>query len=151
MTYIKPKTKIYFHFLIPGVPLSYRNRLKGFISNIFKNEKTRITEINYIFCSNSYLRKLNKKYLSHNFNTDILTFPLSNENGYLVADIYIGVDQVRKNARRFGFSFKEEVHRVIFHGTLHLCGYEDKSQSEEALMRENEDKYLEIYFSRYST
>lgn len=137
---------IYFHFLTE-FPLRERTRLKTFLPNLFKKEKKHLTELQYIFCSDDYLLDINKKYLDHDYYTDIITFDLSEPGQPTRGEIYISVDRVRDNARSFGTSLKKELHRVIFHGALHLCGYRDKSQQEEKLMRKMEDHYLKLYFS----
>lgn len=134
-----------FHFLT-DVPLRDRARLKGFLPGLFKREKKQFTELQYIFCSDDYLLKINKQYLNHDYYTDIITFDLSEPGQAINAEIYISVDRVRDNARSFGTSLKRELHRVIFHGALHLCGYRDKSSQEEKQMRKMEEQYLDLYF-----
>ena len=133
------------HFL-SEVPLRERSRLKDFLPLIFKKEKKQLAEIQYIFCSDEYLLGINKQYLDHDYYTDIITFDLSEPGKPINAEIYISVDRVRDNARSFGTSLKRELHRVIFHGALHLCGYGDKKQQEEQIMRKMEDQYLALYF-----
>jgi rRNA maturation RNase YbeY len=136
---------IRFHFL-SEVPLRDRVRLKSFLPSLFKKEKKQLAELQYIFCSDDYLLDINKQYLKHNYYTDIITFDLSEEGQPINAEIYISVDRVRDNARSFGNTLKNELHRVIFHGALHLCGYKDKGQQDEKLMRKMEDQYLRLYF-----
>jgi len=136
---------IRFHFLAE-VPIRDRSRLKSFLPSIFKKEKRQLAELQYIFCSDDYLLSINKQYLDHDYYTDIITFDLSEPGQPINAEIYISVDRVRDNARSFGTSLKKELHRVIFHGALHLCGYRDKNQQEEKLMRKMEDEYLALYF-----
>jgi rRNA maturation RNase YbeY len=136
---------INFNFL-KDISLRERARLKTFLPSLFKKEKKQLTEIRYIFCSDDYLLEINKQYLQHDYYTDIITFDLSEPGQPINAEIYISVDRVRDNARNFHTSLKRELHRVIFHGALHLCGYKDKSQEEEKTMRKKEDKYLELYF-----
>jgi rRNA maturation RNase YbeY len=143
-----PSTKIHFHFLQGGFSLSERSSLKFFIETLFKKEKNKLQELNYIFCSDEYLLEINKQYLKHDFYTDIITFGLSEPNEPINAEIYISVDRVRENADQFKSTLKKEMHRVIFHGALHLCGYRDKKKEEEVLMRQMEDKYLSLYFKK---
>lgn len=133
-----------FHFPEP-VYLTRRTELKAFIIQLFRKEKKKLAGLNYIFCSDKYLLEINKQYLRHDFYTDIVTFDLSEEPGKISGEIYISVDRVRDNAQNFNASFKEELHRVIFHGALHLCGYKDKTPAEESKMRKMEDKYLRLY------
>jgi rRNA maturation RNase YbeY len=98
--------------------------------------------INFIFCSDVYLLMLNKKYLRHNYFTDIITFDNSTEEKKLEADIYISVDRVRANAAKYKTTFSQELHRVIIHGVLHLLGYDDKSKAKQNSMRSAEEHWL---------
>jgi rRNA maturation RNase YbeY len=139
------KSKVYFFFPFGDIFLKNRTSLKKFIEGIFKIERKYLKKLNYVFCSDRDLLRLNKKYLSHDFYTDILTFDLS-EDIQTQADIYISVDRVKENSQKRKTTFIQELHRVIFHGALHLCGYGDKSIKEISLMRKREDYYLSIYF-----
>jgi rRNA maturation RNase YbeY len=144
MNQINPS--ISFHFL-SAFKLSQRKKLKAFIASLFRREKHRLTDLSFVFCSDDYLLKLNHKFLNHHYFTDILSFALSPPGSRQVSgEIYISVDRVRENARELGVSFQEEMHRVIFHGALHLCHYKDKSPKEQSVMRAKEDKYLSLYF-----
>src|SRR5450432_3191709 len=136
---------IRFHFLSP-CSLKDRGQLKVFITALFKKEKTPLSLLSIVFCSDEYLFQLNREYLNHDYFTDILSFPLSTGNEPLSAEIYISIDRVRENARTESVSFQEELHRVIFHGVLHFCGYKDKTPPESKKMRLMEDKYLTAYF-----
>jgi len=118
--------------------------LKQFIESIFKKEKKRLKSINYIFVFDKRLLEINQQFLQHDFYTDIITFDLS-EGSSTQAEIYISIDRVRQNAKGLGVSFKSELHRVIFHGALHLCGYKDKTRREKERMREKEEFYLKKY------
>lgn len=135
------KPKVHFYFEQKGFNLENRNQLKRFIESIFAKEKKRLSHINYIFCSDKRLLEINRKFLNHDFYTDIITFDLSEGRG-TEAEIYISIDRVRENAKNLGYSFKSELHRVIFHGALHLCGYGDKTKKEKEKMRKKEDLYL---------
>lgn len=130
-----------FHFL-KAVSLSNRQALKAFIPTIFKREKVTFKSLSYVFCSDDYLLDINHQYLQHDYYTDIITFDLSEGDGSVAGEIYISVDRVKDNARQFNTSLTEELHRVIFHGALHLCGYRDKTAKEEKLMREKENECL---------
>lgn len=135
------KPKVHFYFEQKGFNLENRNQLKRFIESIFAKEKKRLSHINYIFCSDKRLLEINRQFLNHDFYTDIITFDLS-EGRSTEAEIYISIDRVRENAKNLGYSFKSELHRVIFHGALHLCGYGDKTKKEKEKMRKKEDLYL---------
>jgi len=147
MTSALSTPKIRFHFLEGDITLTERSSLKAFIENLFKREKKKLSGLNYIFCSDDYLLDINKQYLKHDFYTDIITFGLSDPGKPISGEIYISLDRVRDNANQFNTTLKREIHRVIFHGALHLCGYRDKKKEEEILMRKMEDKYLSLYFS----
>lgn len=134
-----------FHFLEVQFSFTQRTALKQFLISIFKKEKKPLESLNYVFCSDEYLLEINNNYLQHNYYTDIVTFELS-ATDKTVGDIYISVDRVKDNAENLEQSFKRELHRVIFHGALHLCGYRDKTVKEQKKMREMEDKYLKLYF-----
>jgi len=138
------KIPVQFHFQRPCT-LPNRGRLKKFILSIFKKEKRVLEVLNIVFCDDEYLLGLNRQFLNHDFYTDILSFPLSGLNQPLIAEIYISVDRVYENAQTAGSSVREELHRVIFHGVLHFCGYKDKSGSDKRVMRLMEDKYLKAY------
>lgn len=142
---MQSSTKIKFFF--PNkTTLAKRGRLKFFIEKIFSLEKKRLKSLNYVFCSDKELLKINKDYLNHDYYTDIITFDLSEPAGSIQAEVYISIDRVSENARKMGVSFKNELHRVIFHGALHLCGYTDKGKKDKELMRLREDYYLGLYF-----
>jgi probable rRNA maturation factor len=138
------KIAVQFHFL-KTCTLPNRSVLKKFILSVFKKEKKVLEELNIVFCDDEYLLGLNRQFLHHDFYTDILSFPFSGAKQPLIAEIYISVDRVYDNARNMGSSFREELHRVIFHGVLHFCGYKDKSGRDKAKMRSMEDKYLKAY------
>ena len=139
-------SKIHFHFLKRSHSLTHRTPLKTFIATLFKKEGKKLGDIHYIFCSDDYLLEINRQHLKHDYYTDIITFGLSDPGYPINAEIYISVDRVRDNARQFNDTFKKELHRVIFHGALHLCGYKDKKPRDQELMRKMEDKYLRLYF-----
>jgi probable rRNA maturation factor len=138
---------IQFHFLERGFTLSDRIKLKAFLARLFKKEHTPLSSLNYIFCSDEYLLKINKDFLGHDYYTDIITFDLSANGEPVVAEIYVSVDRVKENSKLLKEPFYKELHRVMFHGALHLCGYNDKKKAEKLAMRENEDIYLGLYFN----
>ncbi len=132
------------HLLAP-YPLRNRTHLKNFISSIFKKEQRTLGNLDLIFCSDAYLVQINQDFLGHNDLTDVITFDLSDELESS-AEIYISVDRVRENAKTFGVSVENELHRVIFHGVLHLCGYKDKKPRDIKMIRSKENEYLQKYF-----
>ena len=137
---------INFHLIESNFSLRERTRLKKFISQLFKMEKKGLERLDYIFCSDSYLLEINRKFLNHDFYTDILTFDLSNNPKLTIGEIYISVERVKENAMELSNSFKEEIHRVIFHGALHLCGYKDKLKADILIMRQMENRYSSAHW-----
>lgn len=130
-----------------NISLTNRKRLKQFIIKIFKTEKVALESMSYVFCSDEFLLQINKDYLKHNYYTDIISFDLSlSKNSPIIGEIYISVDSIRDNAKRFETTIQQELHRVIFHGALHMCGYKDKTKKDQALMTVKEDEYLSLYF-----
>jgi rRNA maturation RNase YbeY len=130
-----------------NISLTNRNRLKQFIIKIFKTEKVALESMSYVFCSDEFLLQINKDYLKHDYYTDIISFDLSpSKNSPIIGEIYISVDTIRDNAKRFETTIQQELHRVIFHGALHMCGYKDKTKKDQALMTIKEDEYLSLYF-----
>ena len=129
------------------VTLTERNKLKAFLLKIFMSHGKELGSLNYIFCTDLYLLDINRKFLNHDYYTDIITFDLSVSPKITEAEIYISVDRVRDNARKIGVSVREELHRVIFHGALHLCGYTDKTSKEKKIMTLAEDKNLRLYLA----
>jgi rRNA maturation RNase YbeY len=139
-------SKISFHYVDVSFPFSQRKKLKTFLLKLIKEQGRKVDHINYIFCSDKYLLELNKQYLDHNTLTDIITFELSAPAASIVSDIYISIERVKENAIVFATPFYRELHRVIFHGALHLCGYNDKSKADATRMRAAEEKCLDRYF-----
>jgi probable rRNA maturation factor len=123
--------------------IKHPGKVRQWISKSAAKEKRIILEVNYIFCSDKYLLSLNQDYLNHNTLTDIITF--DNSEGLKIAgEIYISVDRIIENAAKYSSGFTDELHRVMIHGILHLCGYKDKRIAEKTLMRKKEDAYLSL-------
>jgi len=115
--------------------------LAEWINDCIKNEEHRLEEINYIFCDDEYLYKLNVEFLNHDTLTDIISFDYS-VGKIIQGDVFISVERVMENALDFNVPFLEELHRVMIHGVLHYCGYKDKTPKETVIMREKENFYL---------
>ena len=139
-------SNICFFFQDVKISLDNRAGLKSHLQSIFKTEGRKLDSLNCIFCTDKALLAINRQYLKHDYYTDIITFDLS-ETGSVQGEIYISVDRVKENARKLGVSFKSELHRVIFHGILHLCGYRDKNKLEKAQIRAKEDFYLSKFLN----
>lgn len=142
---------IAFHQQNTHSKLSNRKTLKLFIQKLFKQEKTNLEQLDYIFCTDEFLLQMNQQYLKHNYFTDIITFNLSENTKTIVGEIYISIDRVKENAIQFNTIYVQELHRVLFHGALHLCGYRDKSKKDQVLMRQKENFYLHQYFMLHTT
>ena len=121
--------------------------LSSWLSNVCIEESKVLYEVNLIFCSDEYLLKMNIEYLQHDYYTDIISFDYCEDNKIL-GDLFISKDRVLDNSIEHNVSFYTEIQRVIVHGFLHLCGYKDKTDVEEILMRNKEDYYLSKIVSR---
>jgi len=124
--------------------IPHPRKTASWIKEVLQKERRPEAEINYIFCTDKYLAKLNKDFLNHSTLTDIITFDNSNGSEVLDADIYISIERVTENAAKFRNTFDDELHRVMIHGVLHLLGFKDKKPSEKALMRKKEDACLSL-------
>jgi len=134
-------------FFQTTVTLRERSRLKQFLCSLAKKEGKKIESLNVIFCNDAQLLEINQSFLQHDDYTDIITFDLSPvKNGPITAEIYISAERVRENAKTFNVPVNRELHRVAFHGLLHLCGYGDKKPKEVKVMRKKEEFYLQQYF-----
>jgi rRNA maturation RNase YbeY len=136
---------IYFFAEEVTYPLSedQEKNISAWIQKVVELEKHTIGCINYIFCSDEYLHNINLSHLKHDTYTDIITFDYC-ENNIITTDIFISVDRVKENAKKFKKTFIEELCRVMVHGVLHLVGYKDKTKTEQTIMREKEDFYLTL-------
>lgn len=119
----------------------HENVLFSQINFLIENELKKLGELSVVFCSDEFLLNMNKEYLNHDYYTDIITFDYVEEKT-ISGDLFISLDRVKENAEQFNTRFLKEVYRVVFHGTLHLCGYKDKTQEEQSIMRAKEDYYL---------
>ena len=123
--------------------LEDEKHFEDWITNFLQSNSFEIGEINYIFCDDDYLHKLNVQFLQHNTLTDIISF--DNSLGKLISgDIFISVERVKENATIFKVTFKEELHRVMIHGILHYMGFKDKTDKEKLTMRDAENKAISI-------
>jgi probable rRNA maturation factor len=134
-------------FFEKNITLLNRKRLKEFLIRLTEKENKKIASISIVFCSNEYLLEINRTHLNHDYYTDIITFDLSTKKSDLIeAELYISTDMIKENASIFKTTIQNELHRVVFHGILHLCGYKDKKKPDRELMRSKENEYLDLYF-----
>ncbi len=124
--------------------LSDSDATTAWINRILKSEKAACQYLNFIFCSDSYLHKINVEYLDHDTLTDIITFDNSEDPETIEGDIFISIDRIKDNSQQFNTAFDQELHRVIIHGVLHLIGYNDKTEAEKRKMREKEEACLSL-------
>jgi len=138
---------IHFFSIDVKVPLFPRLKTKPFIKNLFSEEQRTLKELTYIFCTDDYLLDINRRFLGHDYYTDIITFDLSEKKDGSHGEIYISVDRVKDNAEQLKEPLQKELLRVIFHGALHLCGYKDKTKVQKHAMREKESYYIGAFYS----
>ncbi|RFS14090.1 rRNA maturation RNase YbeY [Emticicia sp. C21] len=136
---------INFHLEDIDIKIQQKVKLKSWLKSVIESEGFKLGDINYVFCSDDYLLKVNIEYLDHDYLTDIITFDNSEEEELIEGDIFISIDRVKDNAKTFEVSFEYELKRVLVHGVLHLCGYLDKTDEEEKLMRSKENNYLQLF------
>jgi rRNA maturation RNase YbeY len=133
---------VYFAEDVP-FPKLKRRETSGWIKQVILNEGKSLGDISFIFCSDEYLLEVNRKYLEHDYYTDIITFDYV-EGNVIGGDIFVSVDRVGENAKFFSKTFANELNRILIHGVLHLLGYKDKVKADKKLMTEKEDFYLNM-------
>jgi probable rRNA maturation factor len=133
----------YFYHKV-NFKLKEPRKVTSWIKRVVEKEGSSIQEVNYVFCTDTYLLNLNKGFLKHNTFTDIITFDNAEGGSALEGEIYISFDRVKENAEKYQVRFEDELNRVMIHGVLHLLGYKDKKPSEKALMRKKEEACLSL-------
>ena len=128
-------------FIIEAIPNINSEFFILSLPKLIQSENKECGPINLIFCDDDKILEVNKEYLSHDYYTDIITFDYS-LNQIISGDLFISIDRVKENSNRYSKTFENELMRVVFHGVLHLCGYNDKSEEEILVMRSKEDYYL---------
>lgn len=134
---------IRFHYRYLGMRVRNAGGVRSWLMEVAKREDKKITAIDYIFVDDPDLLEINRQSLQHDYFTDILTFTY--QSSPIQGEIYISVDRVREHAQEYGVSFDHELHRVMVHGLLHLCGYDDASKKKKQRMTEKEDFYLDLF------
>jgi probable rRNA maturation factor len=133
-----------YFFQNTSFKLPFPRKTSSWIQAAVKKEKRKLTGLNFIFCSDEELLKINREYLNHDTYTDIITFDNSENSGRIEGDIFISIERVTENADRLKTKFQDELNRVMIHGVLHLLGYSDKTDSKTKEMRKKEDVYLSL-------
>jgi rRNA maturation RNase YbeY len=121
-------------------------KISEWLENLIKIENKKLGDINYIFCDDEYLLKVNQDYLDHDYYTDIITFDYV-KGKTISGDIFVSLPRILDNAFILSQDFESEFRRVLAHGLLHLCGYKDKTEEEESTMRQKEDFYINRYLN----
>ncbi|MBC7890244.1 MAG: rRNA maturation RNase YbeY [Ferruginibacter sp.] len=137
---------INFFFNDIFIKIANRKRLRVKIMEIFDSGETPLQSLTYVFCTDNYLLSINREFLNHDSFTDIVTFSLAEQSDPIIGEVYISVQRIKDNASIFGVSINEELHRLMFHGALHLCGYKDKTPSDKIKMTLAEEHWLKSYF-----
>ncbi|MEO8209019.1 MAG: rRNA maturation RNase YbeY [bacterium] len=121
---------------------TFKDSVKKTAGKISDEEEKEIGTLNVIFCGDELIREYNKKFLGHDYETDIITFHDVDENGLMEGELLISVDTVKENSKRFKTDFENELMRVVIHGLMHLCGYDDTTVSEKKIIKKKENYYL---------
>lgn len=132
----------FFNADVPYV-LRSKNGIRNWLSQVVKKEGFRLGELSIILCSDEYLYKMNVQYLKHKTYTDVITFDQSESKEEVSGELYVSIDRIKDNAKLLSINILDELHRVIVHGTLHLCGYGDKDPKSKAKMTAKENFYLQ--------
>jgi rRNA maturation RNase YbeY len=134
---------ITYHTENSKIPPIKRRIINNWVASVAKSYGKKIGTIAYIFCSEEKILEVNKQYLQHNYYTDIITFDYSEDN-IISGDIFVCTETIKSNAEELSAIYSEELHRVLIHGILHLCGIDDKGPNEREIMEINENKALSI-------
>lgn len=134
---------ILYNFQDTKFVFKYKSFNNRWLRMVAESEIRRIGDISIIFCSDNYILDINRKYLGHDYFTDIITFDYCSRN-VLSGDLFISVDSVKENSVEYGTEFEDELNRVIVHGILHLIGYDDHTEEDVKVMREKENYYLDL-------
>ena len=137
-------SRLPIHFFSEEIPFTLKQKLpvRNWINQTILAEGYKLGELSFIFSDDEYLLKINKEYLDHDTYTDIITFDNSEVEKLITGDIFISIDRIRENSKKFNVNERDELHRVMIHGTLHLLGYPDKGKEAKKVMTAKEDHYL---------
>lgn len=138
-----PSGSFDFHIVDLNFSLDHQPELSEWLYQVIASENFESGNLDFTFMSDEDLLKINKEHLDHDFYTDIITFEYT-EGKMISGDLLISLDRVKENATKLSLNFSDELHRVMVHGVLHLCGYNDKTEAEQVEMRSKEDYYLSL-------
>jgi probable rRNA maturation factor len=138
-------SRIHFHCHEVDCPMQNHKKIQIWIQEVITKEKSSLIKLDFVFCDDNHLFKINQKALKHSSLTDVITFQNSKN---IDGEIYISLDRIKENAEQRNLSFIEELKRVMIHGVLHMIGYKDKTEEQKKIMRKTETKYLESFVSR---
>lgn len=138
---------IQVNFFIEDIKFTLKNKsnIRKRVTFVISKERPMSGVINFIFCNDAYLVEINKRYLKKDYFTDVISFESADNKGKLQSDVFISVERVKENARIYKCSMPQELERVIIHGTLHICGFEDNTSKRKQIMTKKEDFYLEKF------
>lgn len=125
--------------------LQKKPQINKWLHKVILHHDLKLGDLNFIFCDDTYLLRINQEYLDHDYYTDIITFDQSDDEGFIEGDIFISIDRIRENAQNQNISFDNELKRVLVHGILHLIGYGDQTMEEKQIMRKKEDACLSLF------
>lgn len=125
------------------MPAINKTNIRAWVKQVAQNHGKRVGEVSYIFCDDEKILEVNRQYLQHDYYTDIITFDYT-EGDKISGDLFISLDTVRTNAEQFEQPYDRELHRVIIHGILHLCGINDKGPGEREVMEQHENQALSL-------
>lgn len=137
---------IQFHYSYSSFKIKGATKIKAWLENTAISEKKKIQRIDFIFVDDEALRNINKQTLHHDYYTDILTFPYSYRP--IEGELYISIDRIKDHSIKYAVPFNHELTRVMVHGLLHLCGYDDKSEKNKTRMTQKENQYLDLLFRK---
>lgn len=137
--------KVAFFSADKRIGLNKKSTYKKLIQEVFVLEGIKLKRIAFIFCSDKYLLDINKRHLHHNFYTDVITFLISIITNPVESEVYISIERIKENAKTYNVSYQNELLRVMIHGALHVCGYNDKLKKSKKLMQKKEDFYIKLY------
>jgi rRNA maturation RNase YbeY len=141
---LAPEGVIHFHEVNTSASLSHPHKIKTWVIDIIRQHGYRLTELNFIFCNDDYLYRINQQYLNHHYYTDVITFDNADRGGTIEGDIFISISQVAENAQQYNTAYLQELHRVMIHGVLHLLGYRDHTEPLQQTMRKKETECLKV-------